>query len=561
MSTFRHNGHIVSSWVNSVRYQALSSIIDFVYAVPADIRSRCPALGHPIVGVLFLLVVFMAFNTSVERLTRLPTESYFASSLVIELLRKISWPVGLIIIFSVAVLARFGYLLDSWDSLEHGRSIRIFVIMLATTIAWPLVTFGHNFYFDQTYFFDKFLLVLLLPLIWWRPAFIFLFIIPAYLLLWHLGEPSLGGSILAHKLQVTRAINVFAAAFLVYTLTGFREADRFLILLCSFVAAAYWVSALAKLNIAWIGHNHLYLMPLNAYAHGWMAFVSPEKIVEFSHSLMPFDTIMQVFVIVIEALCLVFLFARWLSISLLVMLIVFHLGVFALYGFLFWTWMALDLALIVLLVNVTRSGQTRSFGWKPFVLSVVLVGLGSWWAKPPKLGWYETPLAYNYRIETTDRLGKTTHVRPDFFGPYSDTFTFSSFSYMVEDRGVLTGAYGVTHDHEVHQALDTANDALDIFRLEQTKGAIRGNSDRAERLQEFLARFIANRALGTERAAPLRAISAPSQFWSFRGETPIVTEISEVAIVEYTSFFDGEKLTTIRRQELARLALPSGVVK
>ena len=540
----------------SVRYQALSSIIDSLHTVPANTRSRWPALGQPIGGVLFLLVVFMTFNTSVERLTRLPTESYFASSLVFEFVRTMSWPVGLAIVFGVATLARFGLLFESWDSLEHGRWIRVFVIMLATAIAWPLVTFGHNFYFDQSYFFDKVLLVLLLPLIWWRPAFIFLFIIPAYLLVWQLGEPVLGGTILAHKLQVTRAINVFAAAFLVYALTGFREADRFLILLCSFVAAGYWVPALAKLDLAWIGDNHLYFMPLSAYAHGWLAFLSPEQIVEFARWLMPFDTFMKVFVIVIEALCLVLLFRRWLSISLLAMLIIFHLGVFALYGFLFWTWMVLDLALIVLLVNVTGSGQARIFGWKPFILSIVLIGFGSWWAKPPKLGWYDTPLTYTYRIEVTDRLGKTTHVHPEFFGPYSDVFTFSSFSYMVQDRGVLTGPYGVTIDHELYQSLDDAKDALDVFGLEQTKGAIRSNSDRAERLQEFLARFIANRALRLDVAAPLRSINAPPQFWSFRGETPIVSEISEVAIVEYTSFFDGDKLTNIRRQELARLTLP-----
>jgi len=549
------------SSVISVRYQTLSSIVDSLHAVPANIRSRWPALGHPTGGVLFLLVVFMAFNTSVERLTRLPTDSYFASSLVFEFVRTVGWPVGLAIVFGVATLARFGLLFESWDSLEHGRWIRVFVIMLATAIAWPLVTIGHNFYFDQSYFFDKVLLALLLPLILWRPVFIFLFIIPAYLLLWQLGEPALGGSILAHKLQVTRAINVFAATFLVYALTGFREADRFLILLCSFVAAGYWVPALAKLDIAWIGDNHLYFMPLSAYAHGWLAFLSPEQIVEFARSLMPFDTIMKVFVIVIEALCLAFLVRRWLSISLLVMLIILHLGVFALYGFLFWTWMALDLALIVLLVKVTEPGQTGIFGWKPFILSIVLIGFGSWWAKPPKLGWYDTPLAYNYRIEVTDRLGKTTHVRPEFFGPYSDVFTFSSFSYMVEDRRVLTGPYGVTNDREVNQSLIDAKDALDVFGLEQTKGAIRSDSDRAERLQEFLARFIANRALSLDGAAPLRAIGAPPQFWSFRGEMPIASEIAEIAIVEYTSFFDGDKLTNIRRQELARINLPLQVVQ
>lgn len=524
--------------------------------MPSNVCSRWPSLGQPIFGTLILLLVFVALNLALERLTHLPTSGFFSEILFFEFLSKIGWLKGFLLIAGLAVLARLGYFLKPWSSIECGRPIRVFILILALTVAWPLATAGFNFYFNQEYMFDKLLLAVCIPLIWWRPAFVFLFTVVAYLLLWQLAEPALGGPILPHKLQVLRAINVFAAAFLVNSATGLRGADRFLILICSFVAAAYWLPALTKLSLSWISDDRLYYLPLNAYAHGWLANFSVEQVVAFARALMPFNFAMKTFVIVVETLCLFLLLRRWMSITLLIAVSVFHVGVFTLYGFWFWTWIALDIALVFLIVKTTGKDGVYLFEWPVLALSVVLIGFGGWWAKPPRLAWYDVPLVYNYRVEATDKAGEVVHVHPKFFAPYDDAFTFTMYGYLVPKRDVLTGPYGVTGSEAILESLLDARTAQDVFSLEDSGTRVRYNRESAERLEEFLRRFINNRGEHGPDSSWLKRIRAPQQFWSFRGELPVVDDITEIAIVEVTSFFDGEQIREIRRQTFMRIQVP-----
>jgi len=530
-------------------------------AAQTRVRSSMPAAVLRTFEILLLLIVFVAVNTIVERLTHLSVSSYHEPFPAIELFRRLGWLLTLVIAVGVVVLARFGHLLAPWENLEFGGKLRVFVVILAAGITWPLVTAGYNYYFDQGYAFEKVLLVALLPLVWWRPLFVYPMITVAYLLLWQLAEPSLGGSILPHKLQVLRALNLFAAAFVVYSVTGNRSARSFLVVLCCFVAAAYWLSALAKLNLAWLSEDQVHLIPLSAYAHGWLAFLPADRIVEISRQMMPFDGVLRIFVIAVEGLCLVLLWRRWLCFSLLVLMIVFHLGVFAIYGFLFWTWILLDAALLGLLIATTGKTGAAIFNWQTFAVSVVLIAFGAAWAKPPQLGWYDTPLTYTYRVEAIDEQGQVSHVHPRFFAPYDDVFTMSGFAFLVRDRAVLVNSYGVTRDRDVMRALMDSGDAAEVFEMEQMNDNIRHNEVISARLKEFLQRFIGNRAAGGERANWVRAIRAPQQFWSFRGEYPAASEISEVALVEVTSFYDGNELQDIRRRELVRFPLPRNSVE
>ncbi len=522
----------------------------------ARVRSRVPPAMLQIADVLLLLIVFIAVNTFVEHLTKLPASSYYESSLVIELLRRLGWLLTLTIVAGAVLLARFGHLLATWDELEFGHNLRVFVIVSASIVAWPLVTAGYNYYFDQGYVADKVTLLALLPLIWWRPAFVYPMLAMAYLLQWQLAEPQIGGSILPHKLQVLRALNVFAAAFFVFAVSGNRSAYRFLVLICCFVAAAYWLPALAKLNLRWLGEGGLYLIPLSAYAHGWLAFLPADRVVALSQGLMPFETAMRVFVIVAEGLCLVILWRRWLCFALLALVIVFHLGVFAIYGFFFWTWMILDAALLVLLVKTTGATGADIFNRQILAVSVVLIALGAAWAKPPQLGWYDTPLTYTYRVEAVDEQGRVRPLHPRFFAPYDDVFTMSGFSFLVPDRAVLVNSYGVTRNREVLHALLDSGDAAEVLELEKNSDNLHHDSARSALFEEFLQRFVANRAARGDRAHWVSAVRAPEQFWSFRGEQPAAKDLRELVLVEVTSFYDGKELRDIRRLELVRIALP-----
>jgi hypothetical protein len=520
-----------------------------------QLRERSPTALFRTFEVLLLLLLYAAASFVLERATQLDAATYVESSLALAFLQRLGWPLALLLAGGVFGLARFGHLLAPWQQLEAGNRLRAFVLIVASAAAWSLTTSGYNYYFDQAHAVDKWLLVALLPLAWWRPAFVLPLLALAYLLLWPLAEPSLGGSILPHKLQLLRALTLFATAFLLFAVNGDRRLPGFTLLLCCFVAAAYWVPAIAKLKFAWLGENPLYLIPLNAYAHGWLAFLPAGRIVDMAETMQALNGLLKAFVIVVESLCLVFLWRRRLGIGLLAAVIVFHVAVFAIYGFLFWTWIVLDVALLLLLLKLPPRSAALLFNRQSFVTSILLIATAAYWAKPPPLGWYDTPLTYTYRVEAYDDRGEGLHIHPRFFAPYDDVFTMASFSYLVADRAVLVEPYGVTNHREVLLALMRAGSARDIFALENASDLVRYDKERTARLEGFIRRFIAHRAARGEPSAWLDVVRAPQQFYSFRGDLPDAREIREIALVEVTSFYDGATLADIRSRELARFAV------
>ncbi|HUQ52683.1 MAG TPA: hypothetical protein VM692_10720 [Gammaproteobacteria bacterium] len=524
-----------------------------------DRLSLGPVVGRhqPTLHLAALLIVFVLLDRAVERVTGLSESSYFQTSLVIELARKLGW-LGCVSLAAAAVLlTRYGKLGSAWGALECGAALRTFVVVLIGALAWCLSTYGYNYYFDQGYYVERVLLVALVPLTWWRPVFALPFLALAYTFLWQLAEPALGGSIFPHKLQILRAVSLFAAAFLVYAVTGYRRIAPLLVLLCSFVAAAYWVAAVAKYNLSWLSDARLLTMPVSAYAHGWLAFLDPATVVAVSTAIGRYDPVLRALVLTLEGACLFFLWRRSLSMWLLGLLILFHCAIFALYGFFFWTWMLLDGALMLLLWRAGGSADTGVYNVRNAVLSVGLILAGSWWARPPQLGWFDTPLTYTYRIQALDAEGRRSTVHPYFLTPYEDVFTMTAFSYLATDHPRLVGAYGATADADLARELFDARTPADVFAIENERER-EPDRARAARFYRFLEQYFATRNRRGERLCYLRYLRPPQQFWSFRGDWPDVEHdrVAQLAVVEVTTFFNGKGLEVIRESELARIKIP-----
>lgn len=513
---------------------------------------RLPAAAGFGLHVAAVMIVYLAFDRIVDLAARLAPQQYFAPVLTLEMLVRIGAVPAIAAAAMTGLLIRYGALTSRWDALEHGSALRGFTVLLAALMAWPLATMGYNHYFDQAHAIDRVLLVGLLPLIWWRPAFLLAFAPVAFVVLGQLIEPALGGTVLAHKLQVLRALNLIAACVLVHAMTGLRATTPLVFLLCCYVAGAYWLPAVAKLELGWIGTDELYHMPLVAYAHGWLAFLSPERVVELARALVPFDFLMRIAVIVAEAGCIVILLRRGITLALLVAVILFHLGVFALYGFLFWPWIALDAALVVLLLPRQRWQDIH----RPVAvaLSIALILTAGWWARPPRLGWYDTPLAYVYRVDAQLASGERVPLHPQFFAPYEDTFTMTSFGYSHDIHAVLVGPYGVTLDRVLLNDLTSARTADDIFALERQRSG-RYDPTRAEQLFEFLTRYARNRNRNGDSLSALYALHPPRQFISHAPGKRFLdgAQIEALILTEVTTFYDGDVLRAIREVEIKRL--------
>jgi len=506
--------------------------------------------------------IFVLLDRFVMGVTHLPTSSFRAPVLMLELLDSIGLVKLLVLAAFGLILLIYGRLLDSWESLDHGRAMRLFVIFLAFLMAWPFTTYGYNYYFDQGHFLDRGVLAGLLVLLWFRPVFVYPFLLLAFTLMWQFTTPGLGGVVLAHKLQVLHVLNLFSAAFLLRSFTGKREMQGFVFLTCCMIAGSYWEAAIAKLELGWLTYGHLYRTVLAAYGHGWLGSLSPSTIVDFSQLIARFDWPIRIFVLVVEAGFLIFLWRRVVSIVLLASIIVFHCAVFVLYGFLFWTWILLDVALLMLLVYERHDADLQLFDRRRLALSIPLIVLAAVWARPPHLGWLDMPVSYATRYTVIGESGKEYSLSPRFFEPYGDVFTMSSFGYLVKDHGVLTGPYGVTRDIELADRMSGDITAKNVFAMESDTDMNRYDPDRARRYYDFVSAYLYHWNMHAGEKPNLSVVGPPPQFWTtVTGESYVGQEpVHELVVNEVTTLFDGKRLDVIRDQELARIQIPTAAM-
>lgn len=519
------------------------------------------AIEHPSIATGFriaaLVVLFLAFEIFVMRVCRLSEEAYAQPILGVEVLRRLG-PIPCVLLAAIiAVWMRYGGLMLRWSELDDGRILRVFIVFLALLMVWPLTTYGYNYYLGQGHYLDRAMLVLLLALLWWRPAFIYPFVLLAFTLLWQFGVPSLGGTIFAHKLQVLHVLNMFAAFLALRTISGPRSSDDFIFMTCCLVAAAYWLPALSKLQLNWLADTNLHLLPLAAYSHGWLSFLEADTVARLSQWILPLDFPLALFVLSIEALCLVFLWRRALSIGLLAAVILFHAGVFLYYGFLFWTWIALDAGLLLILLRDLRQKRLGIYSRTHLLISILLIGFAAYWARPPALGWYDTRLTYTYRITAFAEDGTNFTLAPTFFTPYEDVFTMAAFHYLTSEHAVLVAPYGVTKDQDLARAINDADSPADIFALESAVPGVPYDAERSRRFYDFIERYVTAWNQQGQRARWLVPLRAPRQFWSSRGEDPQRSgrTIHGIAVSEITTLFDGTRLQIIREVELGRVDL------
>lgn len=511
------------------------------------------------VRMFVLLGIFVLVDYFFQGAGHLSIAAYEQPLLLLGVLERLGVVrLGALMVLTLTLM-RYGSLLDPWESLELGQQQRWLVVFLAGIMAWTFSTYGYNYYYDQAHYFDRAMIVVLVPFIHFRPLFLYPFLLIVFCIMWQLGEPPLGsGSIFSHYLQVLHILTLFGATFLIHSVTGSRRADGFFFLKCCLVAGAYWEPAVAKLEINWINHGHLYRMLLAAYAHGWVSFLEPSALVSLAKAISWFDWPMRIFVMTIEAGYLVFLWRRSVSVALLATVMVLHLGVFALYGYFFWTWVLVDAALLIILVRDWQARRIEIYDRHRFLISVLFIGFASVWCNPSHLGWFDTRVTYTYRFEGFGVSGKQYSIPPRFFEPYGDVFTMSNFGYLPRDHGVLVGPYGISRVPVVAESLMEATTPNEIFALESEIAGRRHDPVRAERFYAFIARYIANRNKTGGRGGALQALHPPAQFWSFgRGEVYEGQEpIREVAVNEVTTLFDENSLVEIRSLELRRIPIP-----
>ena len=528
---------------------------------------RTTAILRPFLDLLArvgaLLVLAVAMELWLLRLTNLPPASYGRPVIVAALADRLASarPSALLAVavmaFAVVAAVRHRSLGPRWDHFEHGARIRWLAAGAAGVLAWVYATYPYNFYFDRGHLVDRALVVALLPLLYWRPVFLFPFLLALLPVAWQFHHP-IGGASWSAPILLVRALLLIGALWVTRLVTKRVSTADFVFLLCCLVAAHYWVSGVGKLELGWVGRDRIgFLLPAT-YANGWLGFLDPETIAAITKTLLSLNGLLQLGTLVLEVGALVALWRRNVLRAFLAGWILLHAAIFFLSGICFWHWMLLDAAILLLFFG-RRAPHLPIFTPRHLLLSLLLIGGGALWFRPVRLAWLDSPVSYTYRLEATGASGQGYELAPRFFAPYDYQFTLSGFRYLTP-APTLRITWGAMWEPALAGALERATTPEQVLAVEAELGRNVFDSARSAAFDDFVRRFVGNwerRTGGPHGRGGWTVLRAPPLVWTFpRGTPPDPADpIRRVVVVEVTSLFDGERYAEIRRRPVRAIEL------
>lgn len=505
-----------------------------------------------------LLVLYVLLERLLVQISGLAEDSYGRPYLLAELIKGllVLAPGPLLtlalVLAGLVVGIRRRTLGPRWSAFEKGRPLRALVVLIAFVLAWAYSTYDYNFYFDQAHSLDRLLLFALVPLLFWRPVFVFPFLVVLLAILQQFDHP-IGGYSWAEQIMLGRALVLFGGFFLAFWLRGHWPTDDFLFLLCCLIAGHYWVCGYGKLQLGWILTDRIhYLLPAT-YANGWLGFLAPEAIGTLTSRLAAVNWPLKILTLSVECGALVCLWRRNLLRAMLAGWIVFHAGIFLATGICFWKWMVLDGAFLFLFFRKCLP-PLAIFTRGHFLLSVGLIGAAAFWSHPTKLAWLDAPVTYTYRFEAIDADGRTCSLPPRFFAPYDYQFTLGSFGYLSEEAH-LGIVWGAIMQPSLARALENAASPEQVQALELERGHQSFDPRRSAAFDQFIRRFAGNwNERGSERGWWCW-LQAPPQLWTFPIAPAIADgqRIKQVIVYQVTSLFHGRQYAEFRKRQVRKI--------
>lgn len=507
-----------------------------------------------------LLALFVLAEVGLMRLTRLPADSYEAPILSVELVRKLFSiePVPILALVTLGLGILFGIrnrsLGPRWQVFARGLQFRALVMILATVLSWTYSTYDYNYYVEQAHALDRALLVLLLPLLVWRPVFLAPYLLVLLTVVWQFNEP-IGGFSWSEPILLIRALILTGAAYVLRVLGIRLPSSDVLFVLCCLVASHYWVSGFGKLELGWIARDRVYHLLPATYANGWWGFVDPGTISAWTRGLAPMNGLMVAGTIILEGGALLSLWRPSVFRIFLVGWIGLHAGIFLMSGICFWKWIILDMALMLVFFSRGRSARLEMFTRPYFLLSVLLVGGGALWFRPVKLAWLDVPVTYTYRLIAQSDSGASYRLPPHFFAPFDYQFTLGHFHYLVTEPR-LDVVWGATRNVGLASALQQIDEAEEVWLLESEMGRFQYDPRRRAAFEKFLCGFVSSK-LRSGSTFWWHRIQPPSQLWTFPRHLSIPSsEQIKLALYQVTSFYDGSEYREVRQQLIGTCAVP-----
>lgn len=517
---------------------------------------RLSNAGALVARMGLLLVLFVLLDRGLGRLVRLPAAAFDQPFLLGTWLGTL--PVlysGVLLVGSVllALFVRTRPHPTGWQAFAHAVTLRRLVLLAVGLLVWIYATYDYNLYLNQTHFLDRLLLIILGVLVYRHPGFLFPLLVVLLLLMRQFVLP-IGGYNWTIPMLPARMLMIVGAGYIGAVLTRRVRTQEVIFLICTLIAAQYWIPGWGKLEIGWLRYEQVSFFLPASYLNGWLGFLEPPTIAQLTRLLSVLSEPMKIATVVFECGALVCLWRRGAVRFFLVVWPMLHLGIFLVSGFFFWLWMVLDIGVMLLFFRKHGAPSLPIFTPVHFVLSLILIAGSPLWFRPAKLAWHDIRVSHAYRFEARLANGQSYHLPLHFFDPYRYPFRLSIFHYLTD-----TPTFGgMLSQGEVAAAFAAPTTPEDVFMFEQSLGKDSFNTARIKRFDHFMQRFAGHWNVQQSHQTPWHWLQPPPNFITFNDprflENP--APIEAVSVYQVTSLFDDASYREIRTHLVREIPIP-----
>ncbi len=453
---------------------------------------------------VFLLIEPLAFACG-----HLPASVYDRPVIVLGAFRHAA-PLIMLLSSVIAITVFHGRL--RWQAMELGTIVRWLALANCVALAWAYSTYPYNYWLDRPHDLDRFLLFVLPWFVLWHPGFLGVFLAHAWVMAGQFNEPlqySWTDKLLLYEVLLLLFVFVWL------TLVTRRGLLPFVAAALCLVALYYVVPAGGKLALGWLARNDQANIVFSAWhQNGWLDGLGPggrDRVVALVQVAAP---LLKLATLVCEIGVVIMLAHRRVAVGLLLACAAMHVGILLTTGIFFWKWIVLDASLAAVVWWLPAGDARRLFGPVAAAVGVGIVAiLLVTHRRPVVLAWYDSPMAFQFRIEAVGAGGTAYEVPPALLAPYDLPFAQGRFYYLT-DIPMLVDCLGSTPRWDMVQALEAAGTAEDLAAVRGVFGSTRTDAASAERFEELLRRYFRHRQRPRATSWMSRLPAPPQHIWT-----------------------------------------------
>lgn len=430
------------------------------------------------------------------------------------------------------------------------KTDKIIIVISAFLLSWELCTYDYNYYLNNAFHFDRFLLIIF-PILLWR----FPFLSPIYVAFAMVYRSQFNYPVDGFDLFDKRLLLDILLMFtsFVYVRTYFPNTNiRFVFLVLCIIASNYCISGISKLVMSphgyeWLLNNRVSDLFLNVNQRGWLSQASEESIANIHTVLLKWNVVFQFIVLLLE-IAAVFMFRNIkIAIGLLLGLCLMHAAIFAVGSMLFWKWMTIDLLMALLLLKEKKQFQDL-FSKADFYRSVIIVLTSVIWLRPYTIGWHDTRMNQFFTYEAEDVNGKVAELNKNDFDPYHQWIQYDRFLFLVNEKCLPISGFGYTGKYQLKQKLDEMG-FDDLLEFVVSQGQDKYDHSTKVAYDSFMRTFFTNRNARSMEPLVWSYFKAPNHLYNSvkQGGLNTLGKVEKLRVYYNLTFITNNKAQQVKK--------------